>query len=112
MSSLDSRISRMYGVDNDLCIPYYSVSYWAIVAMFTVDIAMLIRQGQAQFPKNLFLGALSLGALVFLTMLRGRIQQLSISHPEISADLRKLSSWSVRITGALMMACILAGSRV
>ncbi|RRA49344.1 hypothetical protein D1Y84_14715 [Acidipila sp. EB88] len=80
--------------------------------MFIAVVVMFVRHGQAQSMQSLLLGAVAVGTLVFLTLIRSRIQQLSSRHPDINADLRSLSTWSVRLAAAVMIACSLAGSWV
>jgi len=121
--SLDNQISnRMFKVDNDLAPFYKSVSCWALIGIWMMDLYAGIRAySHWQVAGQLFLLWLLLAtataALGTLFYLRGRlVNYLKKDHPAEAPvplePLRFLSAGMVKLAGLLLLVTLFViGSR-
>ena len=110
--SLDNQISnRLFKVDNDLVPFYKSVSCWALVGIWVMDLYSGFRQyPHWQTAGQLFLLWLLLAtataALGVFLYRRGRlVSYLKKEHPTEAAlkELKSLSAGMVQLEGTLLM---------
>lgn len=119
--SLDNQVSsRLFKVDNDLAPFYKSVSCWALIGVWMLDLYTGIRkyphwQDAGQLFLLYLLLATATAALGLLFFTRGRLvnhlKDLAES-PSSLEPMRLLSAGMVKLAGVLLMVVLLViGSR-
>ena len=107
--SLDSVISNRLGIDNLLCPPLRSVSWWGLVVIVAVTIAEAIRHASAANHDTFVLAALSILILACYYLFRTRVARLmkllSVDSDGPVTTLRSVSAAGLTIAGVALWAC-------
>jgi hypothetical protein len=107
--SLDSVLSSKIGIDNLLCPPQRSVSWWALVVITAFTIAESIRHGAPGTYETFVLASMSVLTLACYALFRirlARLIQLSAADSEnLTSHFRSTSAAALMITGMSLAAC-------
>ena len=105
---LDSRLSNSFGIDNDLCLPHRSFSFWSLVIVAIVDFAEIYHHyTSSRLTLYLTLSLFVVAAMISLYQARVKIHGLSVSQgaAPLSVQLRSLSRLVNVLSGAVLWAC-------
>jgi len=103
--SADSYISGKLGVDNHLCHPLRSISWWALVVVDMLVLAMAWRNHSSQQFDVYSLTVINAGMLCLFFWLRTVVHQIAAGlTAEQTNKLRAISAASLSIAGCVAMA--------
>ena len=111
---LDNLVSKkVFGVDNETCPVYKSVSYWGMVALAIVVLVAFLHKLELfellhQMPLLRLCIVVDIIALAYYTMARGKIADLFgiIPRKEVQDMLHSLSYRLTVITGLVYVALL------
>jgi hypothetical protein len=108
----DSSMSRAYGVDNDLCVPHRSISYWALLVTGAITLLQLRRHATVNTGAAFLLLVIDAASLLLFTALRVKVSKLNVTLSDENqiVALRSISSCATRLTGAALFACFVGAS--
>ncbi len=109
--TLDSRLAKSFGIDNDLCFPHRSWSFLSLSVVSVIDLLEVHRH----FSRARLGLCFTVGVLVVTTMVRlyfARIKIHALAQAGDSAhqldSLRSVSRSMAMLTGAALWACMAA----
>jgi hypothetical protein len=110
--SLDSHISGKIGIDNSLCHPLRSISWWALVVIDIVAVAMAWRNHGDQRFDLVLLTLINIAMLGMFFRLRTAIYQLAAGlTDEQTKNLRRIAEAGLSIAGGVAVATVLFALR-
>ena len=107
-TTLDSKTAKLYGVDNELCRPYKSTSFWALMLVYALDILQFIRHITGNYYLFITLAIIASAAVILLVLIQIQIHALA-RKTDIADSLNRLRVVSIMarsVVGATLMACL------
>jgi hypothetical protein len=110
--SLDNALSNKLGIDNHLCHPLRSVSWWGLVATDMIIVALAWRHHSHQTFDVVALTVVNVAMLCMYFWLRTVVHQLATGLTAEQANkLRGIATVSLSIAGCVMAASLVFGMR-
>jgi hypothetical protein len=103
--SLDNALSNKLGIDNHLCHPLRSISWWGLVVFDMVMLAMAWRNHSGQRSDVVALTLINVAMLCMYFWLRTVVHQLATGLTNEQTDkLRSIAARSLSIAGCVAIA--------
>jgi hypothetical protein len=103
--SLDNALSNKLGIDNHLCHPLRSISWWGLVVFDMVIVAMVWRNHSGQRFDVVALTVINVATLFMYFWLRTVVHQLATGLTnEQAGKLRSIAARSLSIAGCVAIA--------
>jgi hypothetical protein len=110
--SIDSYVSGKLGIDNHLCHPLRSISWWGLVAADMIMVAMAWRNHSHQTFDVVALTVINVAMLCMYFWLRSVAYQLAAGLTEEQTNrLRGIAAVSLSIAGCVMAASLVFAMR-
>lgn len=110
--SVDTYISKQLGVDNHLCAPQRSISFWGLLVILTIDLLQCWRHASGHSLEMSLFAVVPVGAILLFIHYRIRLLSFlpSLRTGDDLSDIRTLSSIALRLTGLVIFSCLLGAT--
>lgn len=109
--TIDSRFSKSFGIDNDLCLPHRSISFWSLTALAVIDLLEVHRHfTHARLELIIAVTVLVPAIVAILYRAKVKVHELSkTTEPLPDANtLCSISRFVSILAGAALWACFAA----